>query len=302
VASRPDAPPAIDLGGGFAGRILGDGERVMWLHGYTLDSTVWTDLWAQLRGWGHVGVDLPGHGGSAAVPGLTLPELAGRLAALAREQGVRHVVAMSFGTFAGLELALRGEPWLRSVTLAGPAIAGGPAEAAAAERYEELMDLHAREGPGPHLRELWMRSPPDIFLEASRRPQLWDRLTGVVGAHRWSELGDGGMRAVDLHVQPPEALRRIRTRMLVLVGEHELAAHLRCAAILRATVPGCRVLQVPAAGHLPLLEEPAASATAIRPHLLGPPGGQRHGSALEPPMHQNAKQARRAGLRSPELP
>jgi pimeloyl-ACP methyl ester carboxylesterase len=272
VPSRAEPPPETDLGGGFAGRRAGAGtgagERVLWLHGYTLDSTIWGALWERLDGWEHIGVDLPGHGGSADPPtGDTLAALGGRLAALAGAHEVRHVVALSLGTIAALELAINRPPGLASLTLAAPAIAGGPQDPAAAARYRELMALHRAGGSGRELAALWMRSPPDIFLGASRRPALWSELSGVVARHRWAELGDGAMRAVDRHVQPPAALRSIGVPTLVLVGEHELAAFLRCAAVLRATVPDCRAVRIPGAGHLCLLEEPAAAAAAIAEQL-----------------------------------
>ena len=240
----------------------------MWLHGYTLDSTIWTDVWRPLDGWSHVGVDLPGHGGSPAAPGETLPELARRLAALACAYDVRHVVALSFGTLAALELALSAPSWLASLTLAAPALAGGPQDAAAARRYEELLACRAERGIGAHLGELWMRSPPDIFLGASRRPALWAQLAAVVARHAWTELDGRAMRTIDAHVQPRSALRGVRAPVLVLIGQYELAAFLRCAAILRASIPVCRALQIPDAGHLCLLEEPLVAADAIGDHLL----------------------------------
>ena len=41
---------------------VGDGPAVVWIDGYTMDSTSWSELWGLLPGWRHLGIDLPGHG------------------------------------------------------------------------------------------------------------------------------------------------------------------------------------------------------------------------------------------------
>src|ERR1044071_7500718 len=91
--------------GGRVGR--GDGPKLLWIHGYTLDSSAWDELWPLIPGYMHVGVDLPGHGGSAGIePGSTLIDLGKRLSALCEEQKIDHVVALSFGTIVALQLLM----------------------------------------------------------------------------------------------------------------------------------------------------------------------------------------------------
>ena len=69
------------IGPGLAARVQGEGTKVLWLHGYTLDSSSWREMWRRLPGFCHVGLDLPGHGGSAPVgPHDNLHVLARRVA------------------------------------------------------------------------------------------------------------------------------------------------------------------------------------------------------------------------------
>ena len=55
---------------GLSARVQpGSGPKVIWLHGYTLNSSVWLPLWRRLPGWTHIGIDLPGHGASMLTDG-----------------------------------------------------------------------------------------------------------------------------------------------------------------------------------------------------------------------------------------
>ena len=42
----------------------GSADKVLWVHGYTMDSSLWQPLWDELPGWHHFGIDLPFHGTS----------------------------------------------------------------------------------------------------------------------------------------------------------------------------------------------------------------------------------------------
>ena len=84
----------------------GYGPAVLWIHGYTMDSTLWHPLWDLLRGFRHIGIDLPGHGRSGPLSqDDTLPALAARIAEIARAEHAHGVVALSFGSCVALQLA-----------------------------------------------------------------------------------------------------------------------------------------------------------------------------------------------------
>jgi pimeloyl-ACP methyl ester carboxylesterase len=248
----------------------GAGPAVLWIHGYTMDSTVWRPVWELLPGFRHVGVDLPGHGRSGALaPGETLPALAGRVAAVARAFGAGRVAGLSFGSCVALEVAASHPGLVRRLVVAAPTIAGGPPAAGAARREGQLRLLYRMAGAGPHLTRLWMTSPPDIFRGSEDHPELRARLSRVIDRHRWAELGTGAMRTLSAHVHTDEDLGRIGAATLVLVGDRDMPAFTANAARLAASVRGCDVVTVPAAGHLCLLERPDLVAGALREHLAG---------------------------------
>jgi pimeloyl-ACP methyl ester carboxylesterase len=159
-----------------------------------------------------------------------------------------------------------------TLTLAAPALAGGPVERDVGVRYMELRALYRRRGPGPWMTELWMRSPPDTFAHAD--PRLLGRLATVIDRHPWSEFDDPDFGSGGLARQPqdPAALAEASARVLILVGEHELTAFRETAAILRAVRPDARVVELPGAGHLCLLHAARDSARLLDEHWRGAPG------------------------------
>jgi pimeloyl-ACP methyl ester carboxylesterase len=259
----------VDVGGGVALRVRpGDGPAGLWVHGYTLDSRGWRRLWGRLPGWRHLGIDLPGHGGSRPLASdERLSGLGGEVARVAADRGARHLVGLSFGSTVALAAAIEAPAVFASLVLGAPAVAGAPTDPAAQLRYLQLRALYRRCGPGPHMTELWMSSPPDIFRGAQARPALWRELRGLVGRHSWRELDGGAMLSLASGVQTAADLRRVAARTLVLLGEQEMPAHRRSAEIVAEFVRDSRVEVVPAAGHLCLLEAPEVVAPLIDAHL-----------------------------------
>jgi pimeloyl-ACP methyl ester carboxylesterase len=264
-----DAAPRI-LGAGLAGRIVsGPGTRVLWIHGYTLDSSIWADAWARLSAWSHVGIDLPGHGASDVMTrGTTLIDLARGIGRVARSVQADHLIGLSFGGMVALQVAIECPDAFRSLTVNSPALAGGPQDRHAQVRHGELLRAYRDRGAGPWLRDMWMTSPPEIFTGAAAHPALWQRLREVVGRHPWRELGDGSMEALTSHRQTPATLARIRMPTLVLVGLGDMTAFKRSAEMVRRSIPRCRRVYLPDAGHLGLVETPGAAAPLIEAHMI----------------------------------
>jgi pimeloyl-ACP methyl ester carboxylesterase len=261
----------VNLGNGMVGRTApGNRHRVLWIHGYTLDSTAWSELWELLPEWSHIAIDLPGHGGSPPmVPGEDLPTLARRIAEIALKHNARHLVGLSFGALIALQVAIELREFLATLTLGAPSLGGGPQELGVGVRFEELKKLFAKTGNGPELRKLWMTSPPNIFAGAEKRKQLWERLCRIVDRHQWSELSDSSMEILANHVQREDDLRKIKAATLILLGEDEMSAFKRCAELIRRSIPNCKRLYIADVGHLCMLEDPKAVQTIIRDHLSG---------------------------------
>lgn len=259
----------IDFAEGIRARVApGGGDKVLWVHGYTVNSSVWIDLWSRLPAWHHFGIDLPGHGKSApSVDGQNLASLGRALGEAARAHDIRHVVGLSLGSMVALQIVMEFPRTFSSLLLGAPALGGGPTDPEAGVRYKELLELYHQRGAGPWMTELWMTSPPAIFTYAARHRRLWEQLKEVIDSHSWEEMKGGGMRRLARYPQPLEKLREITAPTLILVGEHEMAAFKQTADLLRESIPTCEVVYLPDTGHLCMLEAVEASAGLINVHL-----------------------------------
>ncbi|WP_424534476.1 alpha/beta fold hydrolase [Sphaerisporangium viridialbum] len=249
-------------------RTHGDGPAVLWIHGYTMDSSVWERLWALLPGWRHIGVDLPGHGRSGPLaPGTSLTMLAAELTELARAESASMVVAESIGSMVALQMAIDDPRTVRGLIIGSPTIAGAPPEPGTGDHYRALAMLARRGATGEELADLWMTSPPDIFRGTERHPALRAGLRAIVARHTWRELRDGAMYGLSRHVHTAEDLGGIHAATLVVAGDEDMPTFRASAELLRATVPRCRTVTVPAAGHLCMIERPETVAPHIGTHL-----------------------------------
>lgn len=253
---------------GLATHGAGAGPAVLWLHGYTMDSTIWQPLWDRLPGWRHIGVDLPGHGGSPALRrDATLPGLASDIATVARAERASRMVALSFGSMVALQVAIDHRDALDTLVLAAPTVAGAPAEQGVGERYQQLHRLYGSVGAGTRMTEAWMRSPPDIFRGIENHPHARDALRTVIDRHTWQELVSGAMYSLTRAEHSPSALRTIEAAVLVLVGDNDMPTFRDNATLLDGVVRRCRTQVVADAGHLCLLERPDDVAATIAEHL-----------------------------------
>lgn len=246
----------------------GDGPTLLWVHGYTLDGSIWGPIWDRLPEFAHVAPDLPGHGAARPLrAGDTLADIARAALDCADFHGAEQLVGLSFGGMVALEAAIRAPRRFRRIVLASPGLVGGPQDAEAATCNQELEHLARTRGIGPWLTERWMAVPPRIFEGTLTRPALRASLEAVVARHGWRELGSRVMMGLLAQDQTPARMAAIRSDLLLLVGEADMPAFLRAAEIIRRSVPGARRETVPRAAHLCLLEEPDACAALIRAHV-----------------------------------
>jgi 3-oxoadipate enol-lactonase len=244
----------------------GPGSKVLWIHGYTLDSSSWREMWRRLPGWHHIGLDLPAHGDSAPIgPEDDLRQLGSRVIAFCRAQQIRHVVALSFGTLTATQAAIEAPDYFHSMVLGAPTLAGGPSDPEVGATYWRLQQLRARSAPAAEMKSTWMSCIAWKGVET--QPALEEELGALVAAHGWTELDNWAILRLLNPPQNEEDLRRITTPLLVVIGDADLPAFHTCAGILERTVARCERVTLQDTGHLCMLQSPGPSAAAIEAHL-----------------------------------
>jgi pimeloyl-ACP methyl ester carboxylesterase len=267
------------FGNGMMARFrAGPGEAVLWIHGYTMHSDLWEPLWRLLPDCRHIGVDWPGHGATPPpTRAYTLPLIAREIGASALVHGVQHVVGLSFGAIIALQIALELPYSFKTVVLGSAGLTGGPEEPHMRDRYLELVRLYRERGAGPWMTAAWMKSPPDIFTGTLANAKLRHDLIAAIDCHSWSELGNGFMRSLTEYRQIDhlDDITRIGSAMLLLIGEGEMPTFRKAAELIQDSAPCCRTVQLPATGHLTLLEAPETVSAIIGNHLLCHAAGTR---------------------------
>jgi 2-succinyl-6-hydroxy-2,4-cyclohexadiene-1-carboxylate synthase len=175
---------------------------------------------------------------------------------------------MSFGSLVAIEVAIRAGKQLDSLVLAAPTLGGMAPDPVAQERNMQLRRVFEQEGAGTHMTKLWMRSPPDIFRGIESKPTLWANLCEIINRHSWCELGHKAMGVIADHPHRGSVLASIHAHTMVLVGEEDMPTFKRNAHTILCAIPLCSRAYIEGCGHLPLIEDPNASAKLLSAHFL----------------------------------
>jgi 3-oxoadipate enol-lactonase len=230
----------------------GEGPAVAFLHGVTMDLTMWKAQVAEFGAiWRCFTIDLRGHGRSAPLA-VGYDSDADLLGVLDANQVDRcHLVGLSLGGYEAVSFAGNRPERCQALMLVD-AWMPGPEIGDWAPPY-----LLARESGREAALEAWLEDP--LFRVSRRQPSTLSALKAMTGRNDlriWTERIPR-RRGPDLR----ELAARIAIPTRVVAGEHELPGFRAVAEWLAATIPGAAgrpVAVVPGAGHLPPMEAPAA--------------------------------------------
>ena len=243
----------------------GRGPAVLLIHGWTLDLDMWEPQVAQLAGaWRLIRLDRRGFGlssGSASLAADAEDVLRlcdrlqlDRLACLGMSQGAR----------VALRLCRIAPERISCVVLDGPPsdLADDSADEGEDVPLAEYRSLLAA-GDFDTFRRRWA-SHPLTQLE-SRSPHSRELLERMTARYSGNDLlqqtpaaGDHWDRTV---------IASLRTPALIITGEHDLPARVRAADALAATLACAQRARIPAARHLPNLDNPSSYNSVLRAFL-----------------------------------
>jgi 3-oxoadipate enol-lactonase len=244
--------------------VAGTGHPLLLLHAGVADSRMWDDQWALFaQRYRVIRYDLPGFGQSS-IPGgaFALHKIAaGMLRHLGIEQA--HVIGVSWGGRAALDLALTHPEKVAKLVLVCPSVSGeepleevqrfGEEEEALLERGDlaAASDLNVRMwADGPH------RTPDQVDPTVRERVRMMQHHAFTVPEPEGAEL---------IHLDPPaiERLGDVRSPTLVVIGDLDIEMKLAMAERLAAEIPGAQQVIIQGAAHMVTMERPEAFGQAV---------------------------------------
>lgn len=243
-------------------QITGSGSPLLLMHGIGANIEMWRPLLAHLRGFEVIAFDAPGTGESdtPALP-RRLPRLAAMVAALLDELGypIVDVLGYSFGGALAQQFAHQHSSRVRRLVIAGSAPGLGSI-------------------PGNPL-AWWLLLTPLRFYSLAHLQAIAPIVIGGRTARDRAMLAD---HAADRFAKPPTVrgyswqfsaavgwssltwLHTLPHQTLVMTAGRDPLDPVVNARIMACLIPNAKLRVIPGAGHLFLLDEPAASA----PHIV----------------------------------
>lgn len=253
--------PSIQIGGGkLHYREAGQGPDVaLLLHAFPLHSGMWEgQLRALAPRFRVIAPDWRGLGGSGPAPdAATMDLLAGDVLALLRALGLRRaaVAGLSMGGYVALELYRQAPGLFRGLALCDTK---APADA---EEAKSARETFARSAVEKGIRWVADEFAPKL-LKPDPDAQSMRRVRELIESNAPEGVA-AAQRGMARRIDSVPTLARITCPTLAIFGAEDRITPFAEAQRIVNTVPGARAVVIPAAGHLPNLENPPAFDAAL---------------------------------------
>ena len=277
-----------------------DAPTLVFVHGFSLDLTIWHYQWTGLEGLRCVLYDQRGHGRSGRSDDLTLDAMGRDIGAvLDAATGSRPLVLVghSMGAMAILSAA---ESGVLGDRVAGVALIGAASSdllrGAVGSMTGMLRPRLATFATAAHrvdrLRRAVLASPTDLAGTFTRLTQfgpdapreLIDHIVRLAARASTEVWTDGLTSLMEMDLR--HAIAKLTAPALVVVGQQDRVTPPSAAVELVGALPHARLAVIPNAGHLPMLERPndvndhlRAFATEVLPTALPRAAKPKRGKA-----------------------
>jgi pimeloyl-ACP methyl ester carboxylesterase len=261
-AGSVDAAPLLAHRGG-------NGAPLVLLHGLGLSWRSWTPILPALEARHDVvALDLPGFGGSPALPRGVRPTPAALTDAVAAELDRLELAAPaiagnSLGGWLALELAARGRA--ERVVAIAPSGLESPPERAYVIAMNEFMRLRARVS-APLGRRVTGPLPTRIVVFGGLRTRPW-RVSADEGVRELDAFGRSPAFQSTLRctvgTAVPTSLTRIRVPVRIAFGTLDAMLGAYTAPRFAAAIPDADLVPLPGLGHVPMADDPDLVARTI---------------------------------------
>jgi pimeloyl-[acyl-carrier protein] methyl ester esterase len=246
---------------------IGQGPRLVLLHGWGLNSRVWDDVVPRLASEFTLEcVDLPGHGSSPMQP--QVEDLDTLAECVAPHLGTQcHLLGWSLGALIALRLALEHPARIEKLVLVS-----GTAKFVAGPAWPSAMQPAVLDGFATRLREDYAATVREFLALQVRGDErahealriLRRRVLAAGEPDRVAlRVGLGILRNADLRAE----LTRLRTPTLVIAGERDALVPAAACAALAMALPQARAHIIGRAAHAPFLSHLDEFCAEVR-HFL----------------------------------
>ncbi len=243
----------------------GEGEPIVFIHGWTMDLEMWDSQAAEFsRSMRVIRLDRRGHGLSGGHPGHEADQR--DLEALLDHLRVPRatLVGMSQGARTALAFALRLPQRVLRLVLDGP-----PDFAGGTDRDEQLpmerFRVLARSGGLDAFRIAWSEHPLMRLYTGDR--SATEQVARALARYRGLDLLDAAPAAPPIDAR---SIGRLQLPVLVVHGEHDVEQRKAAAEWLLNILPQAEGARVAQAGHLPNLDNPREYEDLLRQFLRRP--------------------------------
>lgn len=241
--------------------VTGSGEPIVFIHGFTLDNTMWQ---AQVeffsKDYQVITYDARGFGKSSLPNGSY--DHATDLRALLRHLKIKqaHVVGLSMGGRIAINLTLAHPKIVASLTLMNTALDG----------YKSEVDwnVQAQEQGIKKAKENWLNNH-ELFAATQERPEAVKALRAVIENYSgWHWLHKDPQIQRKTHALA--RLREITIPTLIIVGEDDLPYFHNISNVLASGIAHARKVVMPNVGHMLNMEAPDEANKVLASFITKP--------------------------------
>ncbi len=243
--------------------VAGQGQPVVFIHGFSLDSRMWDAQWNALaKRFKVIRYDIRGFGQSARVqaPHAPADDLKALLDHLKIDKA--HLVGLSMGANIALNFAARHPERVLRVVAADPNLDGfmdyTPELFAA---FGQVFGLSAQHGWGKEAQEAWLNTP--LLKLYTADTSMVAILQRMISEYNGDQFLNPGLAPDYGKPSTVELLSVIKAPVLVLVGEKDEESIQRIANLVAQKVPQAQKQMLKGAGHLSNMDHPKAFNKAI---------------------------------------
>ncbi|MED1785757.1 alpha/beta fold hydrolase [Brevibacillus fortis] len=243
-------------GARFYYEVTGEGEPLLLIHGFNLDTRLWDAQMEEFaKSYKVVRFDIRGFGKTLATetPFTVYDDVKAVLQGIGIDKA--HVVGLSFGGMVAQEFALAYPQMVSSLILVSAGLFDHPRSEQRlhdVERFNQVCQTGTTAEALEMTGQMWFDGPEQpVNEQAAKARELFLQMT----EHAFS-LPEFGAGFTALSPSPRERLEEIKAPTLVIAGERDYIEFLQIADELAGRIAGAQKVILPDSAHIPPMDQP----------------------------------------------